>query len=113
MSLDIYLTIPLKVDGYDPIEMFSINITHNLGKMAKKAGLYRAMWHPEEIDITKAGDMIEWLKPGLAGLKKYPDYYKLFDPPNGWGDYNGLVRTVEAYLEACEKHPEADIYTST
>ena len=69
MSLDIYLTIPLKIDRYDPIEMFSINITHNLGKMAKKAGLYRAMWHPEEIGITKAGDMIEWLKPGLAGLK--------------------------------------------
>ena len=112
MSLDIYLTMPLKAEGYDPIEVFSINITHNLGKMANAADLYYCMWRPEELGITKAGDVIELLNPGLALLKKHPDLYKQFNPPNGWGDYNGLVRTVETYLEACKKYPEADIYSS-
>lgn len=43
MSLDVYLT------AVRPTEVFSANITHNLGEMADKAGIYKACWRPEEI----------------------------------------------------------------
>lgn len=36
-------------------EVYSANITHNLGKMAGEAGIYYALWHPGELlDLTTA-----------------------------------------------------------
>ena len=39
--------------------VYSANITHNLTKMADEAGIYECLWRPEEIGITKAGQLIE------------------------------------------------------
>jgi len=91
-------------------EVFSANITHNLGTMADEAGLYQYLWRPEEINITKAGELIEPLRQGLHELKMNPDKYKQFNPDNGWGSYDGLVRFVENYLNACYEYPEANVY---
>ena len=38
----------------EPEGAYSANITHNLGKMAEEAGIYKHLWRPEEIGITKA-----------------------------------------------------------
>ena len=43
MSLDVYLT---DAEGR---EVFSANITHNLGAMAKEAGIYMHLWRPDEL----------------------------------------------------------------
>lgn len=56
--------------------------------------------------------MITPLEVGLHRLLSDPAHFKTFNPLNGWGDYDGLVRFVEAYLEACKKHPKAKIYVS-
>ena len=42
MSLDFYLSY--EMDG-NVVWVFDANITHNLGKMAGKAGIYDALWH--------------------------------------------------------------------
>jgi hypothetical protein len=39
-------------------EVYSANITHNLGKMADEAGVYEALWRPEEIGVKTAFDLI-------------------------------------------------------
>ena len=59
MSLDVYLS-PRKCRhcGHAQ-EGYSSNITHNLGAMAREAGIYEACWRPEEIGITKAAQLIE------------------------------------------------------
>jgi hypothetical protein len=93
-------------------EVFDWNITHNLGKMADEAGLYDCMWRPDEHGITKASQLIEPLRAGLATLKADPARFEQFNPANGWGDYDGLVRTVEAYLKACEEYPDAEVSVS-
>lgn len=85
------------------------NITHNLNLMAMKAYLYHALWRPEELQITRAGDLIPLLSEGLKRLQKDPNYYKIFNPANGWGTYETLVSFVECYLEACTKFPEATV----
>lgn len=92
--------------------VYETNITHNLGKMAIDAGIYEALWRPEEINKTKAGELIEILKAGLANLKSTPEYFKQFNPSNGWGDYDIFVRFVEDYLNACKKYPNAIIEIS-
>jgi len=93
-------------------EVYWANITHNLGKMASEAGIYEALWRPEEIAAKKAADLIGILADGLGTLKSNPEKFKAFNPANGWGDYGGLVSFVEKYLTACKENPEALIRVS-
>ena len=89
--------------------VFSANITHNLGKMAGEAGVYDVMWRPDENGITHARQLITPLIIGLADLLARPDFFKQFNPDNGWGDYDGLVSFVERYLAACREYPDAEV----
>ena len=106
MSLDVYLT------RVQPTEVFWANITHNLTEMADKAGIYKALWRPEEIGIKRAQELTPILEKGLRKLKANPDYYKQFNSPNSWGKYENFVEFCEEYLEACRKFPDAEINVS-
>lgn len=103
MSLDVYLK------AVRPTEVFSANITHNLGRMAREAGIYEALWRPDEIGITTAEQLIEPLTAGLALLKSDPPRFEAFNSPNGWGLYEHFVPFVEGYLEACKENPDAAV----
>lgn len=120
MSLDVYLTgkiktVPCRCDcGHEHLmedseQFYSANITHNLNAMADAAGIYKQIWRPEEIGITKAAQLIEPLRSGLALLKSDPKKFQSFNPKNGWGAYEFFVPFVESYLIACEQNPEADV----
>jgi hypothetical protein len=93
-------------------EVYEANITHNLNAMAQEAGIYEALWRPEEIGVTKAGELVLILKPGLDYLRADPERFKKHNPENGWGNYEGLVRFVTNYLAACEQYPDAVIHVS-
>ena len=105
MSLDVYLKIKGK-------EVFSSNITHNLGEMAKNCGIYRACWRPDELGISKAKFLIPLLKDGLEVLEEYPQHYDRMSSPNGWGLYVHFVPWIKEYLHACEEYPEAKVCVS-
>lgn len=107
MSLDVYLALPVE-DG----DVFWRNITHNVGPMAREAGVYLACWRPEEINVTYARDLIAPLREGLARLEAEPERFKQYNPSNGWGSYDGLVAFVRAYLKACECWPDAKVEVS-
>ncbi len=106
MSLDVYLM------ETKPTEVFWLNITHNMGAMAKEAGIYQVLWRPEEIGITKAEQLIRPLTGGLDALVADPDHYRTFNPANGWGDYDGFVEFVRTYRDACINNPDADVEVS-
>ena len=110
MSLDVYLYEPGHEDGDD--ELFWRNITHNLNTMADKAGIYQALWRPEELKINKACELSPLLRQGLAMLEADPQHYRQWDAPNGWGRYEHLVEFVRQYLAACEESPAAMIRVS-
>ncbi len=119
MSLDVYLNRKRylssdegKTYTEDNENVYSANITHNLGKMAGEAGIYEALWRPEEIGKTKATEIVELLEKGLADLKARPEHFKTFNSPNGWGLYEHFVPFVEKYLEACKEYPDATIEVS-
>ncbi len=94
---------------YETECVFTANITHNLGEMANAANIYHACWHPEEINATKASDILPLLEKGFEDMKARPDYFKKFDSPNGWGMYVDFLPWVEAYIIACKKYPNAII----
>ncbi len=108
MSLDVILTKP----PTQPEQVFASNITHNLGLMAKAAGIYEHCWHPEDIGITKAWQLIEPLRKGLAWLRANETAARRHDDSNGWGLYQDFVPWVETYLSACEAEPGADVSVS-
>ena len=109
MSLNFYLKY--KKDNQD-IQVFDINITHNLTEMAEKAGIYYALWRPEEINCKYAKDIVAILEKGLEKLINKPNYYKKFDAKNGWGTYKHFVPFIEQCLEACKKYPNTKINVS-
>ena len=106
MSLDVYLT------RTQPTTVFDANITHNLGAMAEEAGIYKHLWRPEEIGITKASQLIEPLREGIALMKIEPLRFEKHNPTNGWGSYKDFVPWLERYLAACEEYPDADVGVS-
>ena len=112
MSLNVYLTTPIceKCAHYE--DVYSSNITHNLGEMAGAAGIYEALWRPEEKAITKAAQLIPILQKGLDLLLGNPEYYKTFNSPNGWGMYEHFIEFVEEYLKACKENPDTDVSIS-
>jgi hypothetical protein len=136
MSLDVtlYRNYHVSYDGGVTLEpkqeeVYSANITHNLGEMAGKAGIYEALWRPhrlkegynipegdhdaeyafEEANPSRANEIIPVLEKGLADLKARPKHYEKFNSPNGWGMYDNFVPFVEKYLDALKEFPEADI----
>jgi hypothetical protein len=138
MSLDVCLSKKRwvsydegKTYDEDNEEIYSANITHNLGQMAREAGIYEALWRPHRLrpdyDIPeqdydaeyefedsvtiKAKEIISFLEKGLLDLKSRPEHFKKFDSPNGWGLYVNFVPFVEEYLNACKEYPEAIITT--
>lgn len=120
MSLDVHLygkgeKEPCPECGQDRIkkpELYWANITHNLNKMAEAAGIYEALWRPEEIKATTGAHLIHPLEKGLELLKCDPERFKKYDAPNGWGLYEHFVPFVEKYLEACRNYPEAEVSAS-
>jgi hypothetical protein len=93
-------------------DCFSANVTHNLNKMADAAGIYDALWRPDEIGIATAKQLVPLLRSGLERLRADPPRFEALNPENGWGSYKGFVPWVAAYLQACEEYPEATVRVS-
>jgi hypothetical protein len=113
VSLDVYLKLAdcptCKREGET---VFSKNVTHNLNAMADEAGIYKALWRPEEIGITKASELVKPLESGLSLLVSDPARFAKHNPDNGWGSYESLVEFVRAYVAACKTWPDAEVSVS-
>ena len=103
MSLDITLMVT------QPVDVHYTNITHNLGKMAEAANLYKPLWRPEELGIQWAYELTPLLEEGISLLEDDPEYFKQYNPENGWGTYDGFVASLKKLLEACKENPDANL----
>jgi hypothetical protein len=92
--------------------LFDANITHNLNKMADAAGIYEALWRPDEHGFVRARDIIPILERGLTQMEEEPRRFQQFDSSNGWGTYDDFVPWVRRYLQACREWPDAYIRVS-
>ncbi|WP_152544775.1 hypothetical protein [Deinococcus phoenicis] len=113
MSLDVTLIrtvgnrCPCCGRGQETETVFDANITHNLNRMASEAGLYEAVWRPDEHGYTHAHQIIPVLERGIAEMEADPERFKAFDSPNGWGLYIHLLPWLQRYLTACREYPDA------
>lgn len=44
----------------------------------------------------------EWLTTVIGALRKSPGKYRKMDPPNGWGDYDGILARLVEMRDAAE-----------
>jgi hypothetical protein len=113
MSLDVDLMV------MQPISVYSRNITHNLNEMASQVvvdennlTLYDILWKPEEYGFTHARTIVGYLDEGWNILMSDPEFFKQFDPENGWGSYEGLCDFVYTYRHACWANMDAELKVS-
>ena len=117
MSLDFSILVT-RYTSYDNCEnfiveddypIFSVNITHNLVPMAKVCGVYKTLWRGEELNYANAYQLIDDLKKGIEFMKDNEEQARSFNPPNGWGCYEGLLESCKDILKACEEYPHAKL----
>jgi hypothetical protein len=112
MSLDVDLMV------VQPTSVYSGNITHNLGAMAKEVvlsnglTLYQVLWRPEECGWKYACDISSLLDEGWNILMADPTHFIQLNPPNHWGTYEGLCDFVYKYRNACWDNPDAELRIS-
>jgi hypothetical protein len=112
MSLDVDLMVT------KPCSVFECNITHNLGVMASHVKLnsgltlYDVLWRPDEHGLYFARDIAEHLDTGWNILMSEPEFFKTWNPENGWGSYQNLCDFVYKYRNACWANPEAELSVS-
>lgn len=105
-------------------EVYEANITHNLGKMARAVLCFGIENHNENKDITlydilwhgsgQSGYVITpMLEIALYELKEHREIYEEYNPENGWGDYELLVKFTEGLLGACKAFPETTLWCSS
>ncbi len=106
------MSLDFSIRRVEEVGVFSANITHNLGEMAEAAGIYKALWRPEELGVETAGELIPILEEGLAKLKANPVEYEKYNAENGWGLYEHFVPFVAEVLAACKEFPDGKPHAS-
>jgi hypothetical protein len=99
----------LDIDLYTRV--YEANITHNLGTMAKAAGIYDCLWRAPENGFTLASQLVEPLTKGIAKMEATPKRFKAMNSPNGWGTYENFLPWLERLLDACIANPDAEVRT--
>lgn len=99
-------------------EFWHGNITHNLGKMAENClsldeesqrySLYNLLWRDTQVPFTGnyLNVYIAHLAYCLYVLRNNPDYFKQYNPSNGWGTYEQLIEFVRSFIHALVDMPE-------
>jgi len=111
MSLDVELVKKCTCGEAIAEHYYEANITHNLAIMAGKAGIYKAIWRPHEIDCKFAKDILPIVEKGYEDMLMRPDYYNQFNAENGWGLYEDFMPWISDYIEAMRENPDSEIIT--
>lgn len=107
MSLDYSISCPHCGQGED------FNITHNLAAMARDAGIYEILWHPEKMNPQPTAFSVAMtLESAIALMWADPARFKLHDAPNGWGIYDHFMPWLEKVARYCRDHPDFRVSAS-
>ena len=110
------------LENFSIDQEWSANITHNLSGMAShvpvklkdgtQTTLYYVCWRPEEIlDKPNTNDVLDLLIQGLMYMIEYRKELLQYESPNGWGTYNGFMKFLLNYKQACEDNPNCKVET--
>ena len=121
MSLDISATRNTNLSNINLVEkestweieqetIFSLNITHNLNKLADAANFYKQLWHLE--GITTCEDLLPHIEAGIVELESNPTKYKQFSAKNNWGTYEQFLPWLKDLAEKLKIEPTSNLFIS-
>lgn len=101
MSLDVSVKAKRLVDVYED------NITYNLAPMYYKCidingGL-------KALNGMKCKDAIPVLNRAIDDLIENKEEYEKLNPKNGWGSYEGLLKSLKSLRIACLENPSGKV----
>lgn len=101
MSLDVSVKAKRVVDVYED------NITYNLAPMYYKCididgGL-------KALNGMKCKDAIPVLNRAIDDLIENKEEYEKLNPENGWGSYEGLLKSLKRLRIACLENPSGKV----
>lgn len=103
MGYSVYLTINTGIEDVDVVDVG--DYTYNVGDMFQKALGFRL----GELDGRVAEGVIETLNTAIKDMKVSSEEYKVMNPENGWGSYEGALGYLMDIRHQCEKHPKCTI----
>lgn len=80
--------------------------TYNLSEMFE-AALGQPISSLRGMSASKCAPIV---RRAVERMKERPDVYRAYNPPNGWGSYEGAVESLSWLLEQCEAHPKATVH---
>lgn len=108
MSYDVYLEI---FTGKKFIEVADCgNYTYNVYRMYQNA--FSNFNGIKVLAGMSAKQAIPILESAIKNMKSSPEEYKLLNPSNGWGNYEGALNYLEGILLECKEHPLTEIRIS-
>lgn len=86
------------------------NYTHNTNSMILAAYelvtgnvIGTAWWH--RLNEASGEDGREYLSQIIKGLEAQPERFRLANPPNGWGDYDSLLKVLREMRDRVPAEP--------
>lgn len=98
MSYDISFRVKVEgLDIYVPVGDCDANITWNVRDIIR---LSTGLPWVNEAGNGLCKDVIPQIEKGLAELRSYPEKYKPYESPNGWGTIGGTAHFFQDILDA-------------
>jgi hypothetical protein len=105
MSYDVYLEARTGPDS--AVEAYWANYTSNMSPAWRAAGVDIA-----EFDGKTAEEFGLALDRAIERIEAAPEEFKKFEPDNGWGSVNTMLRFLKGLSDACREHPWATVRVS-
>ena len=105
MSLS--LALQMDTGGPEPADVYGCddwNYTHNVNPMWRQ--LF-GMTLGDLLAGKRAGDTLLALQVGAAVMERDIERYRAMNPPNGWGDADTALVSLQRLVLWCEQHPNA------
>ena len=108
MSYD--LRIGVKVDGTDIIAVIAEpechSPTYNIGDLFRKC----TGWDFEQSEWYRVSEVYPLIQHGLAELIAYPNKYKKYESPNGWGTIGSAIEALKSLKDCIDELSEEKSY---
>lgn len=91
------------VDGYETVEFYSCNITHNISQMWRESGCYDVIYSDSPVPVEEA---IPVLEKAVDYFTKNKKSLERLNSKNGWGLYEDAYIFISKLLAECKKRPK-------
>lgn len=103
MSYDISLRTPKQGK-----EKYWVNYTYNIHQMLHHSFQQVGIWNWEDLQDKPLNLVIPCFQGAYNHLLYHPDLYKQWNPPNGWGSYDGWCRVMGEIIQAMKLKKNAN-----